>query len=181
MALPLTGRHNVLNALGALAACDRCGIALEAAGAALETFALPKRRFELVAEARGIRVIADYAHHPSEIRALIDAARQAGAARIWAVFQPHRYTRTLALGADFPPAFDGVAGVILARSMRPASRRFRAVARRICWSIFFGMPAHRPNWRKTSKMPRSAWRDGGNPATGFSSSARATSKTSGRC
>lgn len=113
VSLPLPGRHNVLNALGALAAGDRGGIALEAACAALGSYALPKRRFEPVAEARGIRVVADYAHHPSEIRALIDAARQAGAARIWTVFQPHRYTRTLALGADFPPAFDGVAGVIL--------------------------------------------------------------------
>ena len=114
VSLPLPGRHNVSNALGALAACDRCGLALDAACAALASFALPKRRFEPVAEARGIRVVADYAHHPSEIRALIDAAKQAGAGRIWAVFQPHRYTRTLALGADFPPAFDGVAGVILA-------------------------------------------------------------------
>ncbi len=114
VSLPLPGRHNVLNALAALAACDRCGIALEAACAALGAFALPRRRFEPVAEARGIRIIADYAHHPSEIRALIDATRQAGAVRIWAVFQPHRYTRTLALGADFPAAFDGVAGVILA-------------------------------------------------------------------
>ena len=112
--LPLPGRHNVLNALGALAACDRCGIALDASCAALGSFALPRRRFEPVAEARGIRVVADYAHHPSEIRALIAAAKQAGAGRIWAVFQPHRYTRTRALGADFPPAFDGVAGVILA-------------------------------------------------------------------
>lgn len=112
--LPLPGRHNVLNALAALAACGRCGVVLEAACAALGSFALPKRRFESVAEARGIRIVADYAHHPSEIRALIDAAKQAGASRIWAVFQPHRYTRTLALGADFPPAFDGVAGVILA-------------------------------------------------------------------
>ena len=112
--LPLPGRHNVLNALAALAACDRCGIPLEAACAALEGFALPKRRFEPVAAARGIRIIADYAHHPSEIRALIDAAKQAGAGRTWAVFQPHRYTRTLALGPDFPPAFDGVTGVILA-------------------------------------------------------------------
>ena len=114
VALPLPGRHNVSNALAALAACDRCGIALESACAALADFALPKRRFEAVAEARGIRIVADYAHHPSEIRALIDAAKQAGAERIWAVFQPHRYTRTLALGAEFPPAFDGVAGVILA-------------------------------------------------------------------
>ena len=114
VALPLPGRHNVANALAALAACERCGIALDAAAAALAGFALPKRRFEPVAMARGIRVVADYAHHPSEIRALIDAAKQAGAARIWAVFQPHRYTRTLALGADFPPAFAGVEGVILA-------------------------------------------------------------------
>jgi UDP-N-acetylmuramate--alanine ligase len=112
--VPLPGRHNVLNALAALAACARCGIGLEPACTALGAFALPRRRFEPVAEARGIRVVADYAHHPSEIRAVIDAARQAGASRIWAVFQPHRYTRTLALGADFPPAFDGVAGVILA-------------------------------------------------------------------
>ena len=112
--LPLPGRHNVSNALAALAACERCGIALDAAAASLANFALPKRRFELVAAARGIRIVADYAHHPSEIRALIDSAKQAGAERIWAVFQPHRYTRTLALGAEFPPAFDGVAGVILA-------------------------------------------------------------------
>ena len=114
VSLPVPGRHNVLNALAALAACERCGMALEASCEALSTFALPRRRFEPVAEAHGIRVMADYAHHPSEIRALIDAARQAGAPRIWAVFQPHRYTRTLALGADFPSAFDGVAGVILA-------------------------------------------------------------------
>jgi len=111
--LPLTGRHNVLNALGAIAACVTAGVDLEAACTALESFALPRRRFERVAAARGIQVLADYAHHPSEIRAVIDAAQQAGAQRLWAVFQPHRYTRTLALGKDFPPAFDGVAGVIL--------------------------------------------------------------------
>jgi len=111
--LPLTGRHNVLNALGAVAACVTAGSGLEVTCAALTTFALPRRRFERVAAARGIQVLADYAHHPSEIRAVIDAAKQAGAQRIWAVFQPHRYTRTLALGADFPPAFDGVEGVIL--------------------------------------------------------------------
>jgi UDP-N-acetylmuramate--alanine ligase len=111
--LPLTGRHNVLNALGAIAACVTAGSGLEAACEALASFSLPRRRFERVAAARGIQVLADYAHHPSEIRALIDAVQQAGAQRIWAVFQPHRFTRTLALGKDFPPAFDGVAGVIL--------------------------------------------------------------------
>lgn len=111
--VPLTGRHHVANALAALAACDRCGIGIEAAAGALASFALPRRRFERVADAHGIRIIADYAHHPSEIRALIDAARQAGATRIRAVFQPHRHTRTRALGEQFPPAFDGVDDVML--------------------------------------------------------------------
>jgi len=111
--LPLTGQHNVVNALGALAAATRGGIDLAAATATLQTFALPKRRFECAGDVRGIRVVADYAHHPTEIRALLAAAKQAGADRIWAVFQPHRYTRTLALGADFPPAFDQADGVIL--------------------------------------------------------------------
>ncbi len=111
--LPLTGRHNVLNALTALAACDRVGVDWAAAAAALATFRLPRRRFEVVAAANGIRIVADYAHHPSEIRALIDAARQAGAVRIRAAFQPHRYTRTQALGPQFPPAFNGVDEVVL--------------------------------------------------------------------
>lgn len=111
--LPVTGPHNVGNALGALAAATHCGIPLDGAAAALSTFTLPKRRFERVGEARGVRVVADYAHHPVEIQAVLAAAKQAGAERIWAVFQPHRYTRTLALGADFPPAFDEADGVIL--------------------------------------------------------------------
>jgi UDP-N-acetylmuramate--alanine ligase len=89
------------------------GVEPAAAVAALATFRLPRRRFELVAAAGGLRVVADYAHHPAEIRALIEATRQAGAERIWAVFQPHRYTRTQMLGAQFPAAFAGVAGVIL--------------------------------------------------------------------
>jgi len=111
--LRLTGRHNVLNALGALAAADRCGADLAGGCEALAGFALPRRRFETVALGRGIRVVGDYAHHPAEIRALVAAARQAGAGRILAVFQPHRYTRTRALGEQFPPAFAGVAEVLL--------------------------------------------------------------------
>ena len=53
-------------------------------------------------------MVSDYAHHPTEIRCLIESARSFKPQRIVALFQPHRYTRTLALGADFPPAFDGV-------------------------------------------------------------------------
>ncbi|MCL1888812.1 MAG: UDP-N-acetylmuramate dehydrogenase, partial [Kiritimatiellaeota bacterium] len=76
---------------------------------------LPLRRFECVAESwRGLRVVSDYAHHPREIAALARMARQsAGAGRVLAIFEPHRYSRTRALAADFPAAFDGVAALAL--------------------------------------------------------------------
>lgn len=125
--LPVPGRHNILNALAACAAVSEVFQALEKeAGAfskprkkraeifqALEKFCPARRRFEVVSEAGGVLVISDYAHHPTEIRALVAAARGLGR-RLVAVFQPHRYTRTLALGADFPGAFAGVAEVVLA-------------------------------------------------------------------
>jgi UDP-N-acetylmuramate--alanine ligase len=80
---------------------------------ALEKFCPARRRFEVVSEAGGVLVISDYAHHPTEVRALVAAARGLGR-RLVAVFQPHRYTRTLALGAEFPAAFAGVAEIVLA-------------------------------------------------------------------
>jgi UDP-N-acetylmuramate--alanine ligase len=109
------GRHNVLNALGALAAAVVSGVAPgEAIGRLAAACAeLPKRRFEIVAQVGGARVIVDYAHHPEEIRALIAQARGCAGGAITAVFQPHRYTRTLALRDAFPPAFDGADRVIL--------------------------------------------------------------------
>ena len=78
----------------------------------LENFCPARRRFEVVSEAGGILVVSDYAHHPTEVRALVVAARGLQR-RLVAVFQPHRYTRTLALGADFPGAFAGVDEVVL--------------------------------------------------------------------
>ena len=114
--LSVPGRHNILNALAALAAVQMLGFDLRAALAALPRAAseLPGRRFEQVASSGGVWVIADYAHHPAEIRALVAAARLQDAQRIVAIFQPHRYTRTKALGVDFPGAFDGVDEVVLA-------------------------------------------------------------------
>lgn len=114
VSVPLPGRHNVLDAAGAIAAAAlACGVDPAEAASAIAAYRPPRRRFEMVAEGRGIRVIGDYAHHPTEIRALLEAVRQAGAGRILAVFQPHRYTRTLALGGDFPSAFAGAARVLL--------------------------------------------------------------------
>ncbi len=110
--LAVPGRHNVLNALAAVAVGLELGLDFSSIQSALATVRLPRRRFELVAEWSGVRVISDYAHHPSEIAALVAAARMRPARRL-AIFQPHRYTRTRALGADFPLSFQGVDEVVL--------------------------------------------------------------------
>jgi UDP-N-acetylmuramate--alanine ligase len=115
--LPAPGRHNLLNALAALAVGAELFPEFGKVGAplfqALENFCPARRRFEVVSEAAGVVVISDYAHHPTEVRALVAAARGLGARRLVAVFQPDRYTRTRALGADFPGAFAGVDEVVL--------------------------------------------------------------------
>ncbi len=74
---------------------------------------LPRRRFERVVTGSGLRIISDYAHHPSEIAALVDMSQHVEAKRRIVVFQPHRYSRTRALGVDFPAAFAGVDEVVL--------------------------------------------------------------------
>ena len=111
--LNVPGRYNALNALGALTACRDAGIPLINAAAALASFQAVDRRFQTVWNRNGIRVIEDYAHHPTEIRVLVQAARQLDPQRIFAVFQPHRFSRTLALGPEFPAAFQGVDDVLL--------------------------------------------------------------------
>jgi UDP-N-acetylmuramate--alanine ligase len=92
--LPLPGLHNVKNACAALAVAAELGIDIAGASAGLAGFSGVRRRFEVVGRGRGITVIDDYAHHPSEIRATLSAAKTAGFKRIVAVFQPHLYTRT---------------------------------------------------------------------------------------
>ncbi len=113
--LGVSGRHNVLNALGAAAAALLLGYAPETVFLALAAACdeLPGRRFEAVVEVPGIRVIADYAHHPAELQAAVEMARVQRPERLIVVFQPHRYTRTLALGPAFPAAFAAADEVIL--------------------------------------------------------------------
>ena len=105
--IPIPGRHNISNGVAAAVAARRSGIPWSAIRAGLESFSSVKRRFEKVVEG-AITVVSDYAHHPTEISALIDMAKQIEGQRLLMVFQPHRYTRTLALGQDYPPAFSGV-------------------------------------------------------------------------
>jgi len=113
--LDVSGRHNVLNALGASAAAILLGAEPKAGFEALARACneLPGRRFETVAEVSGIRFVADYAHHPAELKAAVEMAREQKPARLRVVFQPHRYTRTRALGPEFPAAFAAADEVIL--------------------------------------------------------------------
>jgi UDP-N-acetylmuramate--alanine ligase len=95
--LRVPGEHNVRNALGALAVAHRLGVGFGAARSALAEFHGVGRRFEIIGELNRVTVIDDYAHHPSEIRATLAAAkRRYPEATIWAVFQPHTYSRTKA-------------------------------------------------------------------------------------
>jgi UDP-N-acetylmuramate--alanine ligase len=103
--LVVPGRHNVLNSLGAIAAARELGLPLNQIVASLEKFTGAKRRFETKGRVNGVWVVDDYAHHPTEIRVTLKAARQTQPKRLICVFQPHRYTRTKLLLNDFAVAF----------------------------------------------------------------------------
>lgn len=112
--LPVPGHHNMLNALGACAVGYHLGLDFQHIRAGLEAYRPALRRFQTVCSYRGVRVISDYAHHPTEIRGVIETAGRIPARRRIAIYQPHRYTRTRALLNDFPPAFNGLDELILA-------------------------------------------------------------------
>lgn len=100
------GMHNVSNATGVMAVVWACGLDVRAAAEALSTFTGVRRRFDLVGEAGGVTVVDDYGHHPTEIKATIQAASELGYRHVHVLFQPHRYTRTQSLAASFGAAFD---------------------------------------------------------------------------
>ena len=103
--LHVPGRHNVLNATAAIAVGVQLGIAVPEIIAGLGTFRGVDRRFQIKGTAAGITVVDDYGHHPTEILATLRAARDCGYARVHVLFQPHRYTRTRDLMAEFAGAF----------------------------------------------------------------------------
>ena len=106
LGLQVPGKHNVSNALAALSVCAVLGLSMQAAAEALGRFTGTGRRFEIKGESRSVLVIDDYAHHPTEIRATLAAARaRYPGRRIWAVWQPHTYSRTRTLFDQFVQAF----------------------------------------------------------------------------
>jgi UDP-N-acetylmuramate--alanine ligase len=111
--LKVPGRHNLLNALGAVAVGLEVGIPFAKIAAALGGFQGAERRFQRLGEEDGVLVIDDYGHHPTEIAAVIAAARAGIDRRVVVVFQPHRYSRTQALMAEFGSALSGADEIVL--------------------------------------------------------------------
>ena len=106
MVLPMTGEHNVLNALAAIVVARHLGVSFEVIRNSLLNFSGVKRRFTLVAEIDEVMIIDDYAHHPVEIAAVLKAARQTSSGRVVVVHQPHRYSRLSLLFDDFCRCFN---------------------------------------------------------------------------
>ncbi|MBA3296808.1 MAG: UDP-N-acetylmuramate--L-alanine ligase, partial [Acidobacteria bacterium] len=111
--LSVPGRHNVLNALGAVAVGLEVGIPFPKIVAALEAFPGAERRFQTLGEVDGVMVVDDYGHHPTEIAAVLAAAKAGVNRRVVAVFQPHRYSRTQQLMTEFGAAFGDADEIVL--------------------------------------------------------------------
>ncbi|MEN9281841.1 MAG: hypothetical protein RL594_776 [Bacteroidota bacterium] len=112
--LNVPGEHNVLNSLAACGVALQCGVGIEVIQEALGEFGGVYRRFEIKGESQGgVLVIDDYAHHPTEIQATLEAARKGWDRRIVAVFQPHTYTRTRDFYREFATSFDNADVIIL--------------------------------------------------------------------
>ncbi len=113
--LAIPGEHNLLNALVSFAVCNTMGIAAEQILTTLKEFTGTQRRFDIIGKTKnGMRIVDDYAHHPTEIKATLEAASHVEHDNIWCVFQPHTYTRTIALFDEFPAAFEQADKVIFA-------------------------------------------------------------------
>jgi UDP-N-acetylmuramate--alanine ligase len=115
----MLGKHNVLNTLAAIAVADEMGISEANIRRGLAGFGGVKRRFTRTGEVAGITVIDDYGHHPVEISAVLEAARQGTAGQVIAVVQPHRYSRLAALFRDFCSCFNE-ADVVVVADVYPA-------------------------------------------------------------
>jgi UDP-N-acetylmuramate--alanine ligase len=114
LVMPMPGRHNIANAVAAIAVANRLGISNEDIARGLASFGGVKRRFTLTGEWNGVKIFDDYGHHPVEIKAVLKAAREACAGRVIAVHQPHRYTRLSSLFEEFAACFNDADSIFLA-------------------------------------------------------------------
>jgi len=111
--VPRPGIHIIRDAAGAVALLSEVGVEADAAAAGIKEFAGVRRRYEVRSRIGGVTVVDDYAHHPTEVAATIAAARLGSHNRVWAVFQPHRFTRTAELATEFGPALAAADRVVV--------------------------------------------------------------------
>jgi UDP-N-acetylmuramate--alanine ligase len=115
VSLSIPGEHNIANALAAIACCLTMELDQDVVISTLEAFTGTQRRFDILGvTTKGVKIVDDYAHHPTEIAATIKAARNVPHNNMWVLFQPHTYTRTMALHDDFVSALLAADRVVLA-------------------------------------------------------------------
>lgn len=113
--LAIPGEHNIANALAAFACCHGLGVPVDSIISTLEAYTGTQRRFDVIGVTEGgVTIVDDYAHHPTEIRATLKAAQNVPHNDLWCLFQPHTYTRTLALFDEFAEAFDAADKIVMA-------------------------------------------------------------------
>jgi UDP-N-acetylmuramate--alanine ligase len=149
LVLQVPGRHNVSNALGAVAAAVQMGVPLPAVIDALAVFRGASRRFEVRGEADGVLVVDDYAHNPIKVAAALRAAREGWPDhRVIALFQPHRFSRTQTTFSDFAHAFDAADDVVVTEIYAADERPLPGVTAHL---IVDTVAAHRPvHYRPTT-------------------------------
>jgi UDP-N-acetylmuramate--alanine ligase len=139
--LGVPGEHNVRNALATFAVADLVGVPFATVAEEIASFAGVQRRFQIRGSAGGVTFVDDYAHHPTEVRATLAAAREQGWARIVAVFQPHRYSRTLHLGRQLGAALSAADRVVVTDVYGAGEQPIPGVSGR---SVLDGVLAARP-------------------------------------
>ena len=113
--LSVPGEHNILNSLAAFACCHLIGVEAETIAATLGKFKGTQRRFDILGTTeKGVKIIDDYAHHPTEIKATLSAVQNVKHETLWCLFQPHTYTRTLALFDEFVDSFGDTDKLVMA-------------------------------------------------------------------
>lgn len=113
--LSVPGEHNIANALAAFACCHYLEIPVDSIVSTLETFTGTQRRFDVIGvTSNNITIVDDYAHHPTEIKATLKAAQNVPHNNLWCLFQPHTYTRTLALFDEFAESFGAADKIVMA-------------------------------------------------------------------
>lgn len=114
--LTMPGEHNILNSVAAFACCHQLGVDVNVIIETLNGFTGTQRRFDVVGTTgKGVRIVDDYAHHPTEIKATLSAASKINSNKLWCLFQPHTYTRTLALFDEFAESFGDADVLVMAK------------------------------------------------------------------